>query len=96
MESKSGHQSENCKEVFAVLSAYLDAELPFETCQEIEQHLSGCGPCIEFVESLRKTIQLCRSYRPDEMPAPMAQAARDQLFAAYQKMLADRRRDSSH
>lgn len=83
---------QNCKEVFAMLSAYLDQELPVESCQEIEQHLSGCGPCIEFVESLRKTIQLCRGYRPDQLPAPIQQAARDELFAAYQRMLAGRRK----
>ncbi len=87
---------ENCKEIFAMLSAYLDAELPLETCQEIEQHISGCKPCIEFVESLRKTIQFCHGYQAREIPAPIAQSARDELLAAYRKMLAARGCDSSH
>jgi anti-sigma factor RsiW len=93
MEHKHG---ENCKEVFNLLSAYLDAELPFETCQEIEQHLAGCKPCIEFLESLRKTVQLCHTYGAQEVPRPIAKSARNELFTAYQKMLAAKRRDSSH
>ncbi len=83
--------NESCKEVFALLSQYLDLELPAESCREIETHLSGCAPCVEFVESLRKTIALCRSYEPSEMPAPLSSEARSELLGAYRKMLAARR-----
>ena len=37
-------------------SAYLDAELPPGDCAEIEKHIAGCPPCVEFVESLRKSV----------------------------------------
>ncbi len=84
--------NESCKEVFALLSQYLDLELPPESCHEIEAHLSGCTPCVEFVESLRKTVALCRSFEPSEMPAPLGAEARSELLGAYQKMLAARRR----
>jgi len=87
---KSHEHSEKCKEIFALLSDYLNLELPAEACQEIETHLSGCPPCVEFVESLRKTVELCRRYRPSELPAPLSQSAREELVAAYQKMLAAR------
>ncbi len=83
-------RSGQCKEIFALLSDYLNLELPAEACQEIETHLSGCAPCVEFVESLRKTIELCRRYRPAELPAPLGQSAREELLAAYHKMLAAR------
>ena len=83
--------SEGCKEVFALLSDYLNLELPEEACQEIENHLAGCPPCIEFAEGLRKTVQLCREYRPSELPEPLGQQTREQLLAAYQKMLAARK-----
>ena len=87
----AAHQhSGQCKEVFALLSDYLNLELPADACQEIETHLAGCAPCVEFVESLRKTIELCRRYRPSELPAPLGQSARAELVAAYQKMLAAR------
>lgn len=81
----------NCKEIFALLSDYLNLELPPETCAEIENHLAGCPPCIEFTESLRKTVDLCRRYRPTELPEPIGAEARSQLLSAYRKMLATRR-----
>jgi len=82
--------SEKCKEVFALLSDYLNLELPPEACAEIESHLAGCAPCIEFAESLRKTVELCRHFRPDELREPIGAQAREQLMRAYQKMLAAR------
>lgn len=80
-----------CKEVFSLLSEYLNLELPTGACQEIEQHLAGCPPCVEFAESLRKTIELCRGYRPTELPEPLGIQAREQLINAYQKMLSSRK-----
>jgi len=74
-----------------MLSEYLDLELPPEACQHIEQHLAGCSPCVEFVESLRKTVALCRGYEPAAMPAPLSAEAREELEAAWRKMLAARR-----
>lgn len=83
------HQhDESCKEVFSLLSEYLNLELPPETCAQIEAHLADCAPCIEFNDSLRKTIELCRQYRPTELPGPLGKAARTQLLVAYEKMLA--------
>ena len=82
--------TEKCKEVFALLSDYLNLELGPEACEEIETHLAGCPPCIEFTESLRKTIELCRRYQPDELPQPISNRARELLLDAYQKMLAAR------
>ena len=84
------HNPENCKEVLALLSEYLDLELPPETCQEIEQHLAGCSPCVEFVESLRKTVALCRGYQPTAMPTPLSAEARAELERAWRKMLESR------
>ena len=85
------HQrDERCKEIFSLLSQYLDLELPPDACQEIETHLSGCAPCIEFAESLRKTVDLCKRYRPDEIPAPLSEETRHKLMGAYRRMLAAR------
>ena len=83
--------SEKCKEIFALLSDYLDLELPPEACGEIEAHLASCSPCVEFADSLRKTVELCRRYQPAELPSPLGQQAREELLAAYEKMLAARR-----
>jgi anti-sigma factor RsiW len=70
-----------------MLSEYLKLELPPDACEEIEAHLADCSPCVEFSESLRKTMDLCRQYRPAEMPEPLGSRARQQLLEAYQRMM---------
>lgn len=82
---------ESCREIFAELSAYLDGELPEDACREIEEHLRGCSPCEAFLASLRTTVELCRRYAPGALPGPIEQEAREQLWRAYEQMLARRR-----
>lgn len=79
--------SPECKEIFALLSRYLDMELPADACRAIEAHIKDCPPCIEFAESLKKTVDLCRQYSTSEVPSPLSQEARSELEAAYIKML---------
>ena len=88
---ESQERMEKCKEVFSLLSDYLNLELPPDVCKEIDAHLNGCPPCIEFTESLRKTVELCRRYRPNEMPGPLGDHARERLLEAYRTMLASRK-----
>jgi anti-sigma factor RsiW len=80
----------NCEDIRTILSDYLNLDLPNEACREVENHLAGCAPCDEFAENLRATVELCRRYRPAELPAPMGDEARARLLAAYGRMLATR------
>jgi anti-sigma factor RsiW len=82
---------EHCKEVLALLSDYLNLELPADACAEVAAHLADCAPCVEFAESLRKTVEMCHCYQPAELPTPLGEQARNELLAAYQKMLAGRK-----
>ena len=82
--------SEKCREVFALLSDYLNLELPPDLCKAVEDHINGCQPCIAFTESLRKTVDLCRQYEPAELPKPLGEQARAELLDAYKNMLAAR------
>ena len=84
---ESPERLNNCKEIFALLSQYFDLELPPDACQEVEAHLAECPPCIEFAESLRRTVELCRQYHPTELPEPIGRQARQQLLEAYRKAL---------
>ncbi len=88
---ESHERTEKCKEVFSLLSEYLDLELPADACREIEMHLSGCPPCIEFADSLRRTVELCRRYQPTEVPGTIGKQARERLLASYERMLAARK-----
>jgi anti-sigma factor RsiW len=90
------HPTGKCGEVFALLSAYLDVELPPEACRMIKEHLSGCPACEEFANSLRKTVDLCRSVGSATSPRPISDSARAELLDAYQKTLASRRKSSTH
>jgi len=92
---ESHDRAEKCKEVFSLLSEYLNLELPPDACQEMEAHIAGCPPCIEFAESLRKTVDLCRHYEPSEVPEPLGQEAREKLLEAYRQMLRSRNKASS-
>jgi anti-sigma factor RsiW len=90
MKMDSHSRDLQCQEVAALLSEYLDLELPPEACREIEAHVAGCSPCTEFAESLRKTVDLCRRYRPSELPERVGADAREQLLKAYGRMLETR------
>lgn len=77
----------DCEALFAALSEYLDAELPGEDCAEFRRHLEGCPECIEFLNSLERTIALCRQQPGSaaELPPPLSAAARQELWEAFQK-----------
>jgi anti-sigma factor (TIGR02949 family) len=85
--------SGSCKEVFAMLSEYLDRELNAEACQEIEAHLADCPPCIEFLNSLKRTVGLCKGCQPAGPPPPLTPETRDKMLAAYQAYLAGKTRE---
>ena len=49
-ESMSQSAGADCKQIFALLSQYLDLELPPDACEKIEAHIAGCSPCVDFTE----------------------------------------------
>ena len=77
--------SYDCKQIFELLSQYLDREMPPAECADLERHIQDCVPCVEFVESLRKSIQLCKDCPPPEPPPALSPEIRQALTAAYRK-----------
>ena len=71
-----------CKQIFAMLSDFLDGELPEENCRQLQRHLKGCRPCIAYLETLKTTVKACRSYRALRAPAPSKQVKTALLGAA--------------
>jgi hypothetical protein len=59
-----------CKRIFAMLSDYLNTDLPVKNCRGLERHLEGCAPCIAYLESLKTTVEACRRYQVRKIPAP--------------------------
>ena len=74
----------HCKQIFALLSEYLDAQLPEKNCRELELHLKGCRPCIAYLESLKTTVEACRRYQAPRAPAP-SKEVKAALLAALQR-----------
>jgi anti-sigma factor RsiW len=77
----------DCMRVFASLSEYLDGELSREDCRRIEAHMSGCGPCIEFLESLKQSIVASRRVPAPEPPPSMPAELREKLMSAWRSAL---------
>jgi len=47
-----------CADILEKISDYLDKELDPSICKEIENHIQDCEPCIAFVNTMRKTVEL--------------------------------------
>lgn len=77
-----------CKEIFRVLSEYLDSELDMTPCEKLEHHLQTCEPCEAFLHTLRKTLEICRSYQPDtKSEIQIDSEVKEQLRTAYKKFI---------
>jgi RNA polymerase sigma-70 factor, ECF subfamily len=76
-----------CKAMFAELSDYLDEQLDDSLCEELEQHIKGCGPCQAFVATLEATIEQCRN-SPRDCPPHKAARMREELIQRYQRVTA--------
>ena len=70
---------EDCKKDFERLSEYLDGELDDAVCLEIEQHFRHCPECRECVDSMKKTIQLCKEAAREEIPVVARERLRSML-----------------
>jgi len=82
MSGKHKHGSEQCREVFARLSEYLDEELDPALCEAIDEHNADCAPCEAFLASLRRTVDLLS----DQEPAPLSDDVRRSILANYRSL----------
>jgi anti-sigma factor (TIGR02949 family) len=75
---------QDCTDVFARLSEYLDRELPGASCEEMEKHIAACAPCVQFVESLKKSIHLTRGLTPEDALSPMPEELKQKFRRAFE------------
>ena len=78
---------EECKEIQAMLSDYLDRDLPPDTCAGIDAHMRSCRRCEGAAASLRATIALCRDLRESDAPGPLADTKHSVLRDAFERAL---------
>jgi RNA polymerase sigma-70 factor (ECF subfamily) len=62
------HDHKHCLEMFEKLSEYLDNELDEATCKEIENHIKVCVACFVCLQTLKRTVDLCK--QAGDRPVP--------------------------
>ena len=67
-EVKQSHQ--HCLAMFDKLSQFIDNELDAVSRQKIERHVKTCLSCYVCLETLKRTIAVCR--HTESRPAPKA------------------------
>jgi anti-sigma factor RsiW len=69
--------------------AYLDGDLPPAEAAHLEEHLSACPPCIEFLHSYKQTPNLCKralaKAMPEELSANLTAFLRQKIAGKCQK-----------
>lgn len=70
-----------CKQLFALLSEFIDGQLPDGICREIEAHLGDCEPCHAFLRTLQKTVEICQQLPSEPLPEETRRELKELLQA---------------
>ncbi len=57
-----------CREVIDLLFGYLEGSLSPADRADVDAHLAGCPPCIDFVRSYREAPRILREATLRQMP----------------------------
>ena len=85
-KSKNRPRPNECRDLFANLSEYLDGRVEPLTCEQMRSHIEACPSCVAFLRDLRTAIDRCRSL---EIPCDPAVAPRLRVILTreYLRML---------
>jgi anti-sigma factor RsiW len=72
-----GHDHKHCLEMFKRLSEYLDNELDDITCKEIEAHVEKCVPCFACMQTLKRTVDLCKQAADQPVPRDFSEKLKE-------------------
>ena len=64
-------QKYDCPDMMDLLVDYLEGDLTDDQKAHLEGHLEGCPPCLNYLETYRKTGDICRSALKKQMPSEM-------------------------
>jgi anti-sigma factor (TIGR02949 family) len=59
---------EDCQDCFDRISEFMDGETDECTCERIRAHLKNSPKCQNCLESLRKTVTLCKEGSNEKVP----------------------------
>lgn len=68
-----------CRELVELVTMYLEMTLSPEDARRFESHLAMCRGCTNYLDQMRRTVQLVGTVREDGIPPE----ARDRLLEAF-------------
>jgi hypothetical protein len=60
-----------CYDTERLLFDYVQGELPPDISTKLDKHLRGCAPCMEYLETYRRTIKATRDHGLPEIEMPL-------------------------
>jgi len=61
LNPKGRQRPDECRDLFANLSEYLDGRVEPLTCEQMRSHIEACPSCVAFLSDLRTAIDRCRT-----------------------------------
>ena len=71
------HDHKHCLEMFEKLSEYIDGELDQATCAEIQKHAEDCVACFSCLETLKRTVALCKNTKDKPIPQNLSEKLKE-------------------
>ena len=75
-----GHDHKHCLEMFEKLSEYIDDELDHATCEKIKNHAENCVACFYCLETLKRTVALCKNVTEKPIPLELSQKLKEIIW----------------
>jgi anti-sigma factor RsiW len=75
--NSNGHGHKHCLELFKKLSEYIDGELDPVACTEIQKHAEDCVACFSCLETLKRTVALCRKVEDKPVPINLSEKLKE-------------------
>ena len=71
----------NCQEILEKICDYIDKDMDPALCEEFEKHMDDCQPCVAFINTVKKTVELfgAAGQLPPEIPKPVSANLRNYL-----------------
>ena len=79
----------SCRELVELVTTYLEHELSPADLARFEEHLAACGNCADYLDQVRKTVQVVASVGPGELSpeaeelSPEAEEALLRMFRGW-------------
>ncbi len=67
-EKKQRRHRHTCEGVVDLLCDYLEGDLPSDEEKDLGIHMEDCPPCVAFLNTYRKTSEVCRLLSPEDIP----------------------------